>query len=176
LGYAIIVFFIFAAFFVFIYNSLISRKNQVEQGASSIKAYMKKRADLIPNLLSIAETYALHEKNLISKIVELRTISNLQNETTEQLIKTSDTQSKSYKELLIILESYPDLKSDKNFLHLQKTISDIEDQLTAARRSYYSSVTFYNNGVEMIPHNLIAKIIGLEKFPLIDSQNSAGED
>lgn len=138
---------------VFIYNSLTFRKNAVEQSYGAVLAYTKKRADLIPNLVAIVRAAAQHEKDLLEQIVHLRESQRL-DESAElsQLVQT----------LFMKTEAYPELKSNENFLDLQKRISEVEEQLAAARRAYNGAVTFYNNGLEMIPFNLVAPLMGLK--------------
>jgi LemA protein len=156
--------------FVTMYNSLISRNNQVDQNMGSIQAYLKKRADLVPSLVTIVGEYANHEKSLLIEIAELRMKALAPNQTPEQQIEKSDLLSQSVKGLMISIEKYPDLKANKNFLQLQHSISEIEDQLAATRRSYSAAVTNFNNGVEMIPYNFVAGFMGLKKKAVIDFQ------
>lgn len=154
--------------FVVLYNSLIFRKNQIDQNVGSIQAYIKKRADLIPNLIAMVSEYARHEKDLLTKIVELRASSIAPNQSAEKQIQASDQLSQSMKGLMVSVENYPELKADANFRHLQQSLSDIEDQLAAARRSYSAAVVEYNNGVEMIPYNIVAAIMRLKVRPVVE--------
>lgn len=164
----IIIIGVLGVIFVVLYNSLIFRKNQIDQNVGSIQAYIRKRADLIPNLIAMVTEYARHEKDLLTQIAELRTNSIAPNQTTEEQIKTSDLLSQSMKGLMVSVENYPELKADANFRHLQQSLAEIEDQLAAARRSYSAAVVEYNNGVEMIPHNIVAAIMRLKVRPVVD--------
>jgi LemA protein len=120
MGIATGMLFVFIAIFIFIYNSLIARKNQVDQNASTINTYLKKRAELIPELVSIANAYSQYEKNLITKLAELRAYKSYENQEIDQFIEKSDSLSISVKGLIATLEGYPNLKADKNFLDIQK--------------------------------------------------------
>ena len=149
--------------FVYLYNSLIFRKNGIEQSFGAIHSYMKKRVDLIPNLVAVVGEFTDHERDLLEKITALRTGAlNLQASEAEQIVN-SDQLSGFVKQLMVSVENYPDLKSNKNFQDLQGTLVDIETQLSAARRSYNAAVVHYNNGVEMIPYNIVAALMGLKK-------------
>ncbi len=153
---------ILMAAIVFIYNSLTFRKNAVEQSYGAVHAYMKKRADLIPNLVAVVRAAAEHEKELLQQIVELRTALSDESRPDGQRMLESEELSRLVQRLFIRTEGYPELKSNENFLDLQRQIAEVEDQLSAARRAYNGSVTFYNNGVEMIPFSLIAPLMGLK--------------
>jgi LemA protein len=151
-----------AVVFVFSYNSLTFRKNAVDQSYGAIQAYMKKRADLIPNLVAIVRAYADHEKELLTKIVEVRSSLAEENLSEPRRLEGSDQLSGLVKNLFVRSESYPELKSNENFKQLQFEISRVEEQLSAARRSYSSAITYYNNGIEMIPYNFVAMVMGLK--------------
>jgi LemA protein len=146
-----------------LYNSLIFRKNAIDQSWSAIQTYMKKRYDLIPNLVSVVSEYAKHEKALLTEITELRAAGARPDLKEGQQVENSDRLTETMKKLMVNVENYPDLKANENFLDLQRSLVEVEEQLSAARRSYNAAVTFYNNGVEMIPHNLVAVIMGLKK-------------
>ncbi|MBR9853933.1 MAG: LemA family protein [Algicola sp.] len=140
-------------------NRIIAKKNQVAQAYGSIEIYLKKRFDLIPNLIAMLNKYLAHEKETLLKITELRSTIEKASEANEK-IKASNELTHIMSGLNINLENYPDLKADKQFTSIEYEISDIEDQISAARRAYNAAVTGYNNTIQMFPASLIA---GLRK-------------
>lgn len=160
IGYIVVGVIIVAA--VLLYNSLISKKNQVENIYGSIDALLKKRRDLIPNLVESVKAYMKHEKEVLEKITELR--SKAINATDEnERMNYENKISSMLGKILINVENYPELKANENVMNLQITLAEIEEQISAARRAYNQAVTDYNNAIEMIPTNFIAKIMGYKR-------------
>lgn len=157
---ALTVFAVIGGLFVFIYNSLIFRKNAVTQNSGAVHAYLKKRADLIPNLVAVVERYAEHERDLLSEITKERSRFDL-NDTPSNAVQ-ADPLSLLLTQFFVRSEAYPELKSNENYKHLQVALTELEDQLAAARRAYNSAVTYYNDGIQMIPYNLVASAMGLK--------------
>lgn len=152
----------FLILMIVIYNSLIYKKNQIENIKGSIDALLKKRYDLIPNLVSAAKVYMDYESKLLREIVNLR--SALYGEKSiEDRLKASDKLSKLIEKLFVNFENYPDLKANNSILQLQLELSDIEEQISAARRAYNQVVTDFNNALEMFPSNIIANILGYKR-------------
>ncbi len=152
----------FLILMIVIYNSLIYKKNQIENIKGSIDALLKKRYDLIPNLVSTAKVYMDYESKLLREIVNLR--SALYGEKSiEDRLKASDKLSKLIEKLFVNFENYPDLKANNSILQLQLELSDIEEQISAARRAYNQVVTDFNNALEMFPSNIIANILGYKR-------------
>lgn len=148
---------------VFMYNTLISKKNQVENIFAGLDAILKKRYDLLPNLVASVKEYMVHERITLEKITELRTKAlgeNLDNATKIALEKQF---SSMLGNLMVAVENYPTLKVNENFLHLQGTLNELEEQISAARRAYNQSVTDYNNAIEMFPTNFMANLMKLER-------------
>lgn len=140
-------------------NQIIAQKNQVAQAFGSIEIYLKKRFDLIPNLVAMLNKYLAHEKEIILKATELRTKAEKATNPQEK-IEASNELTKVMSGLKINVENYPDLKADTQFITLQYTLTDIEDQISAARRAYNAAVTSYNDKIQMFPASIIA---GLRK-------------
>lgn len=162
---------ILSAIFVWIYNSLVFRKNSVEQSWSGIQTFIKKKADLIPDLITVVNKSTDYEKELLKQITDARArITQFQSTETQQL-KDSDELSQLIKKVLVINEAYPQMSSSQNFLELQKSIQDVEENLSAARRAYNASILNYNNGVEFFPHNIVAKIYSFQKKPVYEAIN-----
>ncbi len=153
---------VFLIFMIVIYNSLIYRKNQIENIKGSIDALLKKRYDLIPNLVSAVKVYMDYESKLLKEIVSLR--SALYGEKSiEDRLKASDRLSELIERLFVNFENYPDLKANNSILQLQLELSEIEEQISAARRAYNQVVTDFNNALEMFPSNIIANILGYKR-------------
>ena len=152
------------AYILITFNTLIISKNKVKQAKSSIDIYLTKRFDLIPNLVSCVKGYMKHEKEVNEKIAELRTVYK---ETKN--INSGAELNYIFNNLMAIAENYPDLKAGEQFLNLQKNLSRVESELQAARRLYNSEVTMYNNKVQSIPSNIIAKLFGFKTEDLFKS-------
>jgi LemA protein len=156
--------------FISIYNSLVMRRNAVEQSWGGIQAYLKKRYDLIPKLVELVNQYAQHETTLLTEITQIRTNGSKPGLTQEEQILNGQQMKSAFEKLQIAVENYPDLKANENFKVLKNNMSAIEDDLSAARRAYNSSVTLYNNKVEMFPHNLVARVSGFRRKAVFDAE------
>lgn len=157
---------------VLMYNTLISKKNQVDNIFAGLDAVLKKRYDLLPNLVATVKEYMVHERITLEKITELRskaTTSNLNSAETAALDKQL---SSMLGNLMVAVENYPTLKANENFLHLQGTLNEIEEQISAARRAYNQSVTDYNNAIQMFPTNFMAGFMKLEQKELFSVPSS----
>lgn len=144
------------------YNSLVKKKNQVENAFSTIDVMLKQRFDLIPNLVSSVQQYAKHEAETFSAITELR--NKPYSSLTESDKAGFDKDfSKIRTQFFAVAESYPELKASENFLQLQRSLNETEEQLAAARRTFNASVTDYNNAVQSFPTNLLAGMFGFTR-------------
>ncbi len=146
-----------------IYNSLVGKKNEVENSFAGIDVQLKMRWDLIPNLISSVKTYMEHEKGLIEKITELRTQVMKPNIPADKMIKLDNEITSSLKGIMVAVENYPTLRASENFTSLQNALGEVEAQISAARRSYNACVTDYNNAIEMFPSNMIAKSMNYKR-------------
>ncbi len=144
---------------VMMYNTLISRKNQVENIFGSVDAVLKKRFDLIPNLIASVQQYMTHEKELLEKITQWRSSAMKPNISDEKKIDLDNKMSAALGSIMVAVENYPDLKANKNIMHLQRTLTEVEAQISAARRAYNQAVTDYNNSIEMFPTNIMANML-----------------
>ncbi|SHM35543.1 LemA protein [Cyclobacterium lianum] len=145
------------------YNRLIRLRNNAREGWSGIDVQLKRRADLVPNLVTTVKGYATHERQLLEEITNLRNQSLL-GQTVPDQAKTASELGRSLKRLMFIAEAYPDLKADGNFLKLQQQLSEIEDYLQKSRRYYNGTVRELNIKIESFPSNIIARIFGFAKF------------
>ena len=152
---------ILVGFIVVLYNGLIAKRNQVKSIEAGVDTQLKRRYDLLPNLVATAKAYMAHESELLQKIVSLRALNN-------QL-------SSALNGLRIQIENYPDLKSNQNILHVQQALTEIEEQISAARRAYNSAVEIYNNAVEMFPSNMVANFFGFKQGSFFDIPENEAE-
>ncbi len=137
-------------------NTLIGKKNQVQNVFGSIDALLKKRYDLIPNLVGSVKTYMNHEKETLIRITELRAKAMTPGISDDEKVDLGNQIGKMLGGIMVAVENYPDLKANQNFLQLQAALTEIEEQISAARRAYNAAVTDYNNAVEMFPTNVFA--------------------
>jgi len=144
-----------------LYNTLIAKKNQVTNVFGAIDALLKKRYDLIPNLVSSVKTYMEYEKGTLIQITELRARAVSEKLTDDEKVDLDNKMSRLLGSIKVAVENYPDLKANQNFLQLQAALNEVEEQISAARRAYNASVTDYNNAVEMFPTNIVASIMNL---------------
>ena len=149
---------------VLMYNTLIMRRNRVNYALSSIDALLKKRYDLIPNLVNTVKQYMRYEQSLLNQLTELRT-KVITGPLQEQERRMIDLEvEKLMRNILAIAENYPELKASSNFLQLQVALNEVEEQLSAARRALSASITEYNNAVKTFPTNIVAKLMNFEEL------------
>jgi LemA protein len=159
-----------------IFNSLTNRKNQVTNAFGTIDVQLKNRYDLIPNLVAAVQQYTSHERDLLSKITELRSKALNQNLNAEEKVNLDNQISSVLSGLMVSVENYPDLKASQNFIDLQRALNEIESQIAAARRAYNASVTDYNNAIEMFPGNLMAGMMLLKSKQVFTASGSEREN
>lgn len=158
----IIVIAIFALWFVMMYNGLIKLKNRVDEAWSDIDVQLKRRHDLIPNLVNTVKGYATHEKELFEKITQARAQAiGAQNPADKE--KAENMLSGTLKSLFAVAENYPDLKANQNFLELQRELTDTEDKIQASRRFYNGNVRDFNTKIETFPTNIFAGMLHFVK-------------
>lgn len=148
--------------FVFGYNTLTRKKNGIDNAFGSIDAMLKKRFDLIPNLVASVQEYAKHEEGTFSRITELRT-KGYQSLSEQEKAEFESCFSQAGRSFFMVAENYPQLKASENFMQLQRALNETEEQLSAARRTYNACVTDYNNSVMTFPSNLIANMFSFTK-------------
>ena len=141
---------------ILMYNSLIGKKNQVENIFAGVDAVLKKRFDLIPNLVASVSQYMEHEKSTLEKITALRAEAMKPGISPDQKVSLDAKLTSALGAINLAMEAYPDLKANENVMHLQRSLAEIEEQISAARRAYNQAVTDLNNAIEMFPTNLMA--------------------
>lgn len=170
IGIVLVLFFIFAMWIMGIYNKLITLRNRYENAFSQIDVQLKRRHDLIPNLVNVAKGYMEHEKDTLEAVIQARNqaISATSNAASnpgdqssmQELASAESNLNGALGRLLMIAESYPDLKANENMLALQEELTSTENKVSFARQSYNDSVTTYNTTREMFPANMIAGTFG----------------
>jgi LemA protein len=148
---------------ILMYNSLIGKKNQVDNIFAGVDAVLKKRFDLIPNLVASVSQYMEHEKGTLEKVTELRAQAMKPGISNDQKIVLDAKLTSALGSITVAMEAYPDLKANENVMHLQRSLNEIEEQISAARRAYNQAVTDLNNAIEMFPTNLIAGWMNLSR-------------
>lgn len=141
------------------YNKLVKLNNKVNEAFSTMDVYLKKRWDLIPNIVETVKGYAKHEKDTLEEIVKLRN-SSYDNMSKQDKLKTNNEVVSGITKLMALSEKYPDLKASDNFLNLSKNLTKIEDEIANSRKYYNGCIRLYNNKVEMFPSNIVAKVFG----------------
>lgn len=149
-------------------NTVIARNNEVSNAFGSIDVYLKKRYDLIPNLVSTVQTYMKHERETLTQITEMRAKAVSGQLSNDEKVELDNKVTKAIGGIMVAVENYPDLKANQNFLQLQGSLNEIEEQISAARRAYNAAVTSYNNTVQMFPTNIFANMKGYKTKPVFE--------
>jgi len=156
-----------AVYVIATYNGLIMLKNRVAEASSDIDVQLKRRYELIPNLVNTVKGYAKHEKDLLEKVTEER--AGLMTGSTADKIAASNAMTDTLKSLFAVSENYPELKADSNFLQLQADLTDTQDKIMSAQRFYNGNVRDFNTKIEVFPTNIYAKQLGFGKFEFIEA-------
>lgn len=157
------------------YNSLVVARNKVRDQFSQIDVQLKKRADLIPNLVETVKGYAKHESDTLEKVIQARN-TYLSAGNKESKMKSSSELDGAISKLFALAESYPELKANTNFEELQKQLKEIEDKIAYARQFYNDSVLMYNNLIMMFPSNLVAGMFHFEKELFFEASEQEREN
>lgn len=153
--------------FIAIYNGLIRRRNQAEEAWADIEVQLKRRYDLIPNLVETVKGYAVHEKGVFENVTKARSAA-MGAQGAGQLAQAENQLAGTLKTLFALAENYPDLKANVNFLELQRELSDSENKIQSARRFFNGTVRDYNIALESLPSNIIASMFGFQRKELFD--------
>jgi len=170
-----IIIFIFIVLVVGIYNSLIRLRNRVKEAWSDIEVQLKRRYDLIPNLVETVKGYASHEKQVFENVTAARAQA-ISAQGLQEKAKSEEILSNTLKTLFAVAENYPDLKANANFLELQRELADTENKIQAARRFYNNCVLALNTKIEIFPSNIIAKIFDFKKEEFFALENAAEKE
>lgn len=150
------------AFIFGMYNGLVRKRNRVREGWSDIDVQLKRRFNLIPNLIETVKGYAAHEREVLEGVTQARSaVMNSNDQASRE--QSENMLSDALKSLFAVSENYPDLKASQNFLSLQQELADTENKIQAARRFYNQTVLNYNNSIETVPSNIIASLFNFKQ-------------
>jgi LemA protein len=157
---------------IFTFNGLVTLKNRVQEALGDIEVQLKRRYDLIPNLVNTVKGYAKHEEGVFTQVTEARSKA-MQAGTAGEHAKAEGMLTQTLKSLFAVAESYPDLKASENFRHLQNELVDAEDKIQAARRFYNGQTRDFNTKLQHFPTNLIANLLGFTAYEFYDAPSEA---
>ena len=143
------------------YNSLVKLYNRVKEAFSTMDVYLKKRWDLIPNIVETVKGYSKQEKETLTEVVKIRS-NSYDDMNINDKVNVNTKLSGDINKLMALAEAYPELKANENYLDLSNKLTEIEEDIANSRKYYNGSVRIYNNKVEMFPSNIIAKIFGFQ--------------
>ncbi|MDR2192629.1 MAG: LemA family protein [Endomicrobium sp.] len=158
------------------YNAFVVLKNRVKEAWSDIEVQMKRRYDLIPNLVEVVKGYAAHEKNTLEAVIQARNAAMSSSGSLDDKAKAENALTGTLKSLFALSENYPNLKANENFLELQRELTDTENKIQASRRFYNANVLALNTKLEMFPSNIIGKFFNFVKqefFKLDENEQAA---
>lgn len=164
-----------AVLVVSVYNSLVTTKNRIEEALSTIEAYLKRRYDLIPNLVETVKGYATHEKKTFTKVIEARN-KVMSAVGFEEMSRSENALKETLKSLFALAEAYPELKANENFMELQRELTKTEDDILQSRKYYNAVVKRFNTKIEVFPNSLIASLFRFEKREYYRIEEEAGEN
>ena len=156
-----------------IYNGLVRRKNTVDESWADIDTELKRRHDLIPNLVETVKGYASHEKTTLENVIKARNAAAAPHSSLEQLAKDENVLMGSLRQLFAVAEAYPDLKANTNFLQLQQEIANTEDRVQRSRRFYNANVRDLNTAIESFPNNVVAGMFNFSKREFFEIEEPA---
>lgn len=166
---------IIALYVLSTYNTFVRLGNNVDEGFSTMDVYLKKRWDLIPNIVETVKGYAKHEKDTLKEVVNLRN-SAYDKMSDEEKIKTNEQLSNGINKIMALAESYPNLKANENFKDLSKQLTKVEDDIANSRKYYNGVIRIYNNKVEMFPNNIFAKLFGYKPKSMFEASVNEREN
>jgi LemA protein len=172
---AIIIVAVIVVALVVIYNRLVTAKNRVNEAWSDISVQLKRRYDLIPNLVNTVKGYAAHEKTVFEDVTEARAQA-LSAQTVSETAKADNQFQTALKSLFAVSENYPDLKANQSFQQLQAELVDTEDKIQAARRFYNGAVRDLNIKIQKFPTNIFAGMLGFKQRDFFDVDGAEAED
>lgn len=159
------------------YNGLVTLKNRVDEAWSDIDVQLKRRYDLIPNLVETVKGYAKHEQETLNQVIQARNLAmqthDAKGASMEEKLRAENQLSSTLKSIFALSEAYPDLKANQNFAQLQDELSDTENKIQAARRFYNGNVREFNTKIETFPSNLIANIFTFAKRSFFEIEEAA---
>jgi LemA protein len=168
----LVVLLLIGVFLIATYNKLVQLRQRVQNSWSQVDVQLKRRYDLIPNLVSAVKGYAQHEKETLEKVTQARNMAVKAGSITEQA-RAENILSGALKSLFAVAEAYPDLKANTNFIQLQSELSDTENKISFSRQFYNDTVQMFNTKIEIFPNNLFAGAFGFQKADYFTLQEEA---
>lgn len=159
-----------------LYNNLVRLRTLVDNAFSSTDVILKKRYDLIPNLVEVLKGYMNYEESVLKEVTELRSRALDNSTSIDEKIKLDKDISSDVKKIFLLTEGYPEIKASENFLKLQTAIVDIENEISAARRTFNSAATEYNINIKVFPNIIFAGILGFKDVGLFETKDTANID
>lgn len=157
-------------FVIGVYNGLIQLRTKVEEGWSDIDTQLKRRYDLIPNIVETVKGYAKHESKTLEAVIQARNMA-MSAGTPEAKVEAENMLTGTLKSLFALAENYPDLKANQNFMDLQNTLKEVEEHLQLSRRYYNATVRDYNTKIQVFPDNIVAGIFGFKAKNFFEIEN-----
>lgn len=157
------------------YNSLVRKRNTVEEAFATMDVYLKKRWDLIPNIVASVKGYAKHEAETLERVIAARN-GGYSNLSADEKLQADRELSKGIAGINIVAEQYPDLKANENFLNLNNQLQKNEEDIANARKYYNAVVKKYNNSVDMIPSSIVASMFKFARKPMFVIENAAEKE
>ena len=175
LGIVLVVLVLLLVYVIATYNSLVQLRNRFKDQCSQVDIQLKRRFDLIPNLVETVKGYMKHEKDTLKEIVEARNTYTSAT-THEDAVKADTELTKSISKLFALAEAYPELKANENFNSLQAELSETEDKISSARQFYSDTVLKYNDKIQMFPSSLVAGIFGFKEEKFFEANSTEREN
>ena len=162
-------------YIIALYNSFVQLNNKVDEAFSTMDVYLKKRWDLIPNIVETVKGYAKHEKETLEKVISLRN-SAYENMSDEEKIKANEQLTSGINKIMALAEAYPDLKANENFKDLSNQLTKVEEDIANSRKYYNGVVRIYNDKVKMFPSNIFAGLFGYKAKEMFETAAAEREN
>jgi len=162
-------------YIIALYNSFVQLNNKVDEAFSTMDVYLKKRWDLIPNIVETVKGYAKHEKETLEKVISLRN-SAYENMSDEEKIKANEQLTSGINKIMALAEAYPDLKANENFKDLSNQLTKVEEDIANSRKYYNGVVRIYNDKVKMFPSNIFAGLFGYKAKKMFETAAAEREN
>ncbi len=172
--YIIAIIIISIVLIILIYNTMLSKRNKLKNSYSSLDVVLKRRYDLIPNIVETVKAYSKYEKSTLENIINIRKSAD-ECKSSKDLENVSNNYNSFISDVIAISEKYPELKAGENYLNLQKVLFDVEEQISAARRTYNAHVQNYNTYISFFPLNIFASIFGFKKYDFFEINENEKE-
>lgn len=153
---------------LYLYNLFTRMNNKVKDAFATMDVYLKKRWDLVPNLVDVVKEYAKHEKSTFESVIELRN-KTYDNMSMSSKLNANENMSQELSKLVVLKEDYPDLKADSNFIDLAKQLSKLEEDIANSRKYYNAVVRDMNNKIQVFPNNIVAKILKFKSLKMFEA-------